>query len=91
MVKDIEELRLLIASTPYPNVEYVPIEDTSEKKDQFLKDQRKYRTDLYHKVKDHFKEEPDDKKERLEQQRQYRKESYKKYKENKLKRGIQID
>lgn len=80
MVKSIEELKELIASTPYPDMEYIPLEE--EKSSNSFKDKLKEKNK---KLRDEYKsnnKEPDDKrKARLDKERQIRKERYKKMKE----------
>lgn len=80
MVTSKEELKQLIDSVPYPDMEYEPIEEKVV--DNSFKNQLKERNK---KLKDEIKSkypEPEDKRQnRLEKERQLRKERYKKMKE----------
>ena len=86
MVTSKEELAKIIDETPYPETDYKVIDKTSESRNDYLKNQREYRKDVYQKIKKTITIDEDKHKERLELQRQQRKEAYKKYKESKLKK-----
>lgn len=79
MVNSVEELKELIDSVPYPDMEYTPVDnDTTDFYKERNKEQsKKLRSEIATKCK-----EPDeDRKARLAKEKQYRRERYKKMKE----------
>ena len=81
MVNNSKELSDLIKNTEYPDIEFKPFSNISEKEVEFKKDQKLKRQSLYNSQKDKYKEDPEDRKERLKTEKKKRKEQYLKFKE----------
>ena len=88
MVKDSKELYDLIQKIEYPETEFKPFSNISEKEIEFKTEQKTKRQNLYKSQKEKYQEDPELKKARLKKEKEKRHEQYLKMKESSKKHKI---